>query len=1709
MKKILFTVLIIMSGIVLSLGNINSHNIPAMPEPGNITTSDVTCPADFSVCINSSAINLNDSFPAGGTITGTGVTSGIFDPSVAGAGGHIITYTNVTSCTFTITVDPLPSAAGAITGTATVCQGQNTVTYSVPTISNATSYDWEYSGTGTTITGTGNSVTISFSTTATAGNLSVFGVNSCGNGTVSANFPVTVNLLPVAAGTITGTATLCQGTNSVSYSVPTITGATSYGWAYSGTGATITGSSASVTISFNATATSGNLTVHGINTCGSGTNSANYPITVESPVAAAGTITGTATVCQGQSSVSYSVSAVTNASSYSWTYSGTGATITGSTNSVTISFSASATGGILKVRGVNSCGNGTYSPNYTITMSPLPSSAGNISGTATVCQGQNNVTYTVSAIANSTSYGWAYSGTGATITGTSNSVTISYNATATSGNLTVHGINACGNGNNSSNYAVTVNPLPAAAGTITGTATVCQSQSGVSYSVPTITGATSYSWSYSATGATITGSSASVTISFNSSATSGNLTVHGVNSCGSGTTSATYAITVNPLPSAAGAITGTSTVCQGQSTVSYSVSTITNATSYSWSYSGTGATITGSTASITISFSASATGGNLTVHGINSCGNGTNSANYAITVSPLPAAAGTITGTATVCQGQNTVTYTVPTIANSTSYNWTYSGTGATITGTGASVTISFSTTATNGNLTVNGVNSCGNGTVSANYAITVNPLPVAAGTITGTSIVCQGQTGVSYSVPSVTNATSYSWAYSGTGATITGSSTTVSINFSAAATNGNLTVHGVNACGNGIASADYAVTLTTLPVAAGTITGTSSVCVGQSDVTYTVPNITNATSYSWTYSGAGATITNNGTSATINFSFSATSGNLTVHGINTCGNGTNSANYAITVNPLPVAAGAITGTATVCQGQTGVSYSIPTITYATSYNWSYSGIGATISNGSTVTISFNDTATSGNLTVHGVNSCGNGTISADFPITVNLLPAEAGTITGTSIVCQGQSDISFTVPVITNATDYHWNYNGTGATITQNADSATVSFSITATSGNLSVYGSGNNCNGAVSADFPVTVNPLPDINSISDIILCNAEIQPVVTISGAVPGTIYTWTNSNAAIGLAAGGTGDIPSFTAVNPGISPVTSTINVYDTANFCGGNPFIFTITVNPEPTVDPINDTINYCSGIASSPVTFTGSVPGTVFVWTNSNPAIGLSASGTGNILSFTTTNTTNDYISGNILITPLFINGTDTCAGSPTSMTITVTPLPTVNSINNQNVCNGSTTSDVIFSGSVTGTTFNWENSDASIGLGQSGTNTSSIPGFNAINNSYTIITATVNVTPTANGCFGTPVHFFYEIYPTPDVFPPPENLSVCHLDVMQQIVFTSHVTGASYSWTNSNTSIGLGSVGTGNINSFTGNNPGNIPVSSVISVTPHYYINGNLCDGIPVTFTISVNPIPYPEISGNNTVCENESWVPYNGNQTNNYDYMVWNISNGSGSFMAGNTGPKVWIHWVNPDSQTFITAMETNSFGCDNSNVFHMAGTSGTAPDTIDIFLLGNKTLVCPQPPAYQHYEWFAQSFETNIIDTVTSCYGSPTCYFDNFDPLAYWYCVEYWNNGNADCKTRSCFNQPNVIAEHNNNLDFEISPNPNNGSFKIELTDKILGNITLTIEDETGRIIHEYQMFKSSEFFSRQIKLPEYCKGFYFVKLSNNKSFAVTRKMIVQ
>lgn len=146
------------------------------------------------------------------------------------------------------------------------------------------------------------------------------------------------------------------------------------------------------------------------------------------------------------------------------------------------------------------------------------------------------------------------------------------------------------------------------------------------------------------------------------------------------------------------------------------------------------------------------------------------------------------------------------------------------------------------------------------------------------------------------------------------------------------------------------------------------------------------------------------------------------------------------------------------------------------------------------------------------------------------------------------------------------WEINGTGNSISVDWNTPGVY--------TLSVIETNSEgCNG-LPVSVTVTVYQNPNVNDPPDQTVCNGTPIVAVNFTGAVPGTVYNWTNNTPAIGLASTGSGNIAAFNAVNTGTTPVVATITVTPSYTNAGitytGTPQTFTITVNPLPVTSPI-----------------------------------------------------------------------------------------------------------------------------------------------------------------------------------------------------------------------------------------------------------------------------------------------------------------------------------------------------------------------------------------------------------------------------------------------------------------------------------------------------------------------------------------------------------
>ncbi len=528
---------------------------------------------------------------------------------------------------FTVTVNPFPSAAGAISGSTTVCKNGSNYIYSVAPILNATAYDWNFpSGTVIVSGATSNTITVNFpsSMPQTSGTIKAWGTNNngCGLGNTSS---ITVNF--DATPTVSNAGldqTICGGTTQLQGNLPTI-----------GTGLwTVAAGSAS----FNSS-TQNNTNVTGIasgqtvlldwttsnGVCPSSTDqvSVTYDPSAIQCLIFADFFASNTSLCvnNGVDFIDNSV----GATGWTWNF-GPNATPTTSNlqNPTGVTFSTSGSQTItLTVTGPNGS-DGETKNNY-INVMALPNAASAISGNLTVCEGDEQILYSINTLPNATDYLWTLP-SGATINSGANteSISVDYNLGSTSGVLSVQGSNACGTGTISS-VSITVNPLPDLAGSIGGNTTVCQGENGVVYTVGTIANATSYVWTLPSGATLVQDNGNSITVDFTNSAVSGNITVYGLNSCGQGDPE-NSTITVNPLPGAVGFISGLTNIsnCPISNGIEYAIDSVANATSYSWNLPNGANIVSGNnTDTILVDFDFGANSGNVAVMPVNACGNGT------------------------------------------------------------------------------------------------------------------------------------------------------------------------------------------------------------------------------------------------------------------------------------------------------------------------------------------------------------------------------------------------------------------------------------------------------------------------------------------------------------------------------------------------------------------------------------------------------------------------------------------------------------------------------------------------------------------------------------------------------------------------------------------------------------------------------------------------------------------------------------------------------------------------------------------------------------------------------------------------------------------------------------------------------------------------------------------------------------------------------
>ncbi|MCC6723160.1 MAG: gliding motility-associated C-terminal domain-containing protein [Saprospiraceae bacterium] len=441
-----------------------------------------------------------------------------------------------------------------------------------------------------------------------------------------------------------------------------------------------------------------------------------------------------------------------------------------------------------------------------------------------------------------------------------------------------------------------------------------------------------------------------------------------------------------------------------------------------------------------------------------------------------------VTGPLTVCQNaQSTYTANLQGAVIPDDLVWTTPHGEPVVEGPNNTAIVTW-TQPTGGLLCVTANNECG-ASAPACITVTVNAGPVTP-IITGPTTVCANNTAQTFTITNAAAGVNYSWTVP-TGATFTGSGSSINVNFSGVA-NGNVSVCATasNNCGTSQqACANVAVTgPPTTPI----MSGPTSVCANGTPASFSVTNIQAGVDYTWT-APPGAVISGSGSSVTIDFANSNASGQVCVTATNSCGNP--SVCQAITVAPPPTVT--ISGTGEFCQGTT------PNL----SLNLDLTGqqpwvVTYTINGGAPITVTVPSSpfslpvSVAGTYTlvsVSGANQCTN---TATGSATIVENPSPTASLTGGGTICEGSGE---TIPlsiVLTGEAPWsvQWSINGNAQSplsINSSPFSLPIGEALAGTI-TLGAVADNNGCNGNGTGTSTVTVFGAPEVSNV--VVECNA---------------------------------------------------------------------------------------------------------------------------------------------------------------------------------------------------------------------------------------------------------------------------------------------------------------------------------------------------------------------------------------------------------------------------------------------------------------------------------------------------------------------------------------------------------------------------------------------------------------------------------------------
>ncbi|MBV9989349.1 MAG: gliding motility-associated C-terminal domain-containing protein, partial [Chitinophagaceae bacterium] len=444
------------------------------------------------------------------------------------------------------------------------------------------------------------------------------------------------------------------------------------------------------------------------------------------------------------------------------------------------------------------------------------------------------------------------------------------------------------------------------------------------------------------------------------------------------------------------------------------------------------------------------------------------------------------------------------------------------------------------------------------------------------------------------------------------------------------------------------------------------------------------------------------------------------------------------------------------------------------------------------------------------------------------------------------------------------------------------------------------NNCPGNRSP-ITVSVTPKPAINSVSSGSACTGTAL-VYDITGNLPGTLYNWSRGTipGITNAAASGFTDGQISEVLNSNTSAaVTVVYTIVPTNNNCAGDPFLYTVTVNPTPNTPAVSASSPVCVGSTLS--LSTPAVSNAVYNWTGPD---NFSSTQQNPVLSNITLKSAGIY---SVTVT---VSGCTSHAGNKNIFPVIAAPV----AASNGPLCVGNNLS--LSAGNLAGATYQWAGPAGFTAVVQN----PSIPAVSPGN------AGTYYVTASIAGCPGLTdsVKVLVNIPPTtPQVA---SNSPVCSRDSVM-LVATS-VAGASFRWTGPN---GFSSTSPNPIIRKAA--PENSGTYTVIATTTGCTVTANA--SVPVTVNLTPE---LPTAGSNSPVCAGNALTLFV-SPLAGASYQ-WSSSSGFSSTAQNPVIPSVAVS----DAQTYYVVATLN--GCKGDT-----GSTKVAVVTPAIAAAGNDQTVC--------------------------------------------------------------------------------------------------------------------------------------------------------------